>query len=236
MLVALTMTLVLAHTAQAAPPLPDPNPADVAKAHLAFGAYGADGYLGMALMDGTALAGGGATLVVRYYLAGQADAAWLEGATVAANGKLVSVVHRQGRRFRTLTLTEPGVNDVVTEGSDSAPLSSQPHPTQGAPSNPWLVAISLALSAPTHGCDWEGTLIDGGVRSISPATLSCSGKHDVGQGRTAFIAQLRPQDGLARTFLYDENGVSAIIQPQAGIQWVAVQRKQIQQVQDGTLP
>ncbi|NOY27432.1 MAG: hypothetical protein GXP62_16320 [Oligoflexia bacterium] len=234
MLVALALALAL--SAQAAAPLPDPSPTDVAQTHMSFGAYGADGYVGMALLDGTPLAGGGATLVVRYFVAGQADAAWLEGATVDTRGKLVSVVHRQGRRFRTLTLTDDGVKDVVTEGTDSAPLSSQSHTVQGALNSPWLVAMSLAASIPADGCAWEGALVDGLVRSVSPATLACSGKHDVGQGRTALVARLQPQAGLARTFLYDQDGLSAIIQPQDGIQWVAMQRELIQRIQDGTLP
>jgi len=206
------------------------DPGALASLHTAYGVYSDGSYAGMVLFDGAAATEGGAVLVVRYVMAGQKDSAWIEGVTVDANGVVNQVVHREGRRMRTLSVQDDGsIHDVVTDGGEkgqvlSDQVLSDVHPPL---SSPWLVASLLATTPASAGDEWHGTLLDGAVRGTASASLTWRGRQSVGGGRKADIAALTPVDGPARTFVFTDQGVSAIALAGTTTQWVASSREEL---------
>lgn len=205
------------------------DPAAAALHRSTWAVYGSGGvYGGLVTLDGSPTREGGATLVARYLAPGQAEASWLEGVTVDAQGLLVSVVRREGRRMRTMTVGQGKVTDVVTEGRDAAPISSRDHAAQDSALSPWLLPMVLPAAMPRSGDTWQGSLLAGDQVSVSSAVLTAQGKQEVGGGRKALVAQLVPAEGHPRTIVYSEDGVSAMVDSQAGVQWVAGEREALQ--------
>lgn len=204
------------------------DPGLVSTWQATYAVYGPEGYGGMVLVDGSPTREGGATLVVRYLAPAEEEAAWLEGVTVDAEGALVSVVRREGRRMRTLTVGEGAVQDVVTEGKGGTPLSSRSHAVTGRVTSPWLLPLVLPAAQARGGDTWTGALLDGQQVGLSPSILTAQGRQEVGGGRKALVAQLVPGEGPVRSFIYDDELVSAIVEPQARVQWVAAPRDEVQ--------
>lgn len=202
------------------------DPAQVAAHESTWAVYGAGGtYGGLVTLDGSPTKEGGAVLVASYLAPGQTQASWLEGVTVDPQGLLVSVVRREGRRIRTLTVGEGTVSDVVTEGKEATPLSSRSHALGAQAFSPWLTPLVLPAVLPRAGDTWQGSVLAGDQVSVPDAVLTAQGKQDVGGGRKALVAQLVPVEGHPRTYVYSEDGVAAMIDTQGGVQWVAGERQ-----------
>jgi len=208
------------------------DPGALGALHASYGVYAGSTFSGMVLFDGTPDDDGGATVVVRYFMAGDKDPAWLEGVSVTPEGMLDMVVHREGRRIRTMTVQDDGsIHDVVTDGGDKGKVISDQvvvdlHPPL---SSPWLVACLLSTTPAQAGDTWSGTLLDGSLRSASPATLAWRGQQNVGGGRKADIAVLSPLQGTVRTFVFTADGVTAIAGTGTTTQWVATDRDELEQ-------
>ncbi len=189
--------------------------------------YAGDSYSGMVTLDGTTTDSGGATLVVRYLAAGQDKPAWLEGVTVDQAGTVVEVVRREGRRMRTLSVDQGLVSDIVREGQDPEPLSSRSHELDGPAFSAWLLPVLLPGARAAAGDTWQGELVDAQELQVNEAVLTASGKQEVGGGRKALVATLQPAAGGALRYVYDAETVTAIIDAEAGVQWVAAPRDQV---------
>ncbi|MCK6506890.1 hypothetical protein L6R53_26550 [Myxococcota bacterium] len=210
------------------------DPAALALHRSTWAVYGSGGvYGGLVTLDGSPTKEGGAVLVARYLAPGQAEAGWLEGVTVDTQGLLVSVVRREGRRMRTLSVLPGRVTDVVTEGREATPLSSRDHQAEDSALSPWLLPLVLPTALPRSGDTWKGSLLAGDQVSVPTAVLTAQGKQDVGGGRKALVAQLVPAEGHPRTVVYGEDGVTAMIDSQAGVQWVAGEREALQAAHAG---
>lgn len=210
------------------------DPAAAALHRSTWAVYGSGGaYGGLVTLDGSPTREGGAVLVARYLSPGQAEPTWLEGVTVDAQGLLVSVVRREGRRMRTMTIGQGKVTDVVTEGKDATPLSSREHQARASALSPWLLPLVLPAALPRSGDSWEGSLLAGDQVAVPTAVLTAQGKQEVGGGRKALVAQLVPAEGHPRTVVYSEDGVTAMVDSQAGVQWVAGEREALQAAHAG---
>jgi hypothetical protein len=203
------------------------DPALISAHKSTWAVYAGDSYSGMVTMDGTSTDSGGATLVVRYLAAGQDKPAWLEGVTVDKAGTVVEVVRREGRRMRTLTVGEGQVVDIVREGQDPAPLSSRSHAIEGEAFSAWLLPVLLPGARAAAGGRWQGELVDAQALQVDPALLTATGKQEVGGGRKALVATLQPAAGGTLRYVYDAETVTAIIDAEAGVQWVSAPREQV---------
>lgn len=204
------------------------DPARVAQQRLTWAAYQGQTYAGMAMMDGMAEDDGGATLVVRYVMVGSEQPLWVQGITVDGDGELVKVVHREGRRIRSLVVDGDVLVDEIREGTvEGDPLSSREHALPDGPvSNPWLVPVALGQVKAGKGDAWQGTLVDGGGAGVEASTLAWQGKADVGGKRTSDLALLTRESG-AWTLVVGTEGVAAIQRP-GGVQWVLAPREQVE--------
>ncbi len=200
-----------------------------------FAVYAGKSYAGMAMLDGMEEDDGGATLVVRYVPAGQDDPAWVEGVTVDADGKLTRVVYREGRKLRTLTVDGGVVHDVIREGGVEGPvLIARDFVAPAASlSSPWLVVTGMDdARGLKKGDAWNGGFIDGAVVTPGRAGVTWQGQVAVGGGRNADVANISTSAG-AWTLVFDADGdVAAIVRKDAGTQWVAADRAQVQQTHD----
>ena len=224
-------TLLLTSAALAGSPELVVDPGALGAVRASYGVYTGGNYSGMVLIDGRPEDDGGATVVVQVIMSGEKDPTWVEGVSVTPQGTLDRVVHREGRRIRTMTVQDDGtIHDVVTDGGPKGDvISDQVLSDLRTPlTNPWLVACLLSSTQASAGDTWTGTLVDGAERGTSAAGLTWRGKQDVGGGRKASIAVLSPLEGQMRTFVYTADGISAIAATGTSTQWVAADRADLE--------
>ena len=204
-------------------------PDKIAAHHSTWAVYAGGSYAGMAQMDGMADKSGGATLVVRFVPPGTDQAAWVEGVSVDAQGRLSKVVHREGRRLRTTTVEGAVARDEVRDGGPEGTVIDQRELAlpEGALTSPWLLPVLVLDIEAAKGDAWTGSVLDGAVLSPEPAVLTWQGRSRVGGDRVADLAVFARAGG-AWTLVRAEGAVAAIQQP-GQTQWVQAPRDQVEE-------